>query len=137
MTKMVVLSLVALSFYHPPHCAAQDLVPVIYLSSAETAKAKEFAQTLKRARDRNNLAITAWRNFHQSYQAAHSEMPGLRFASDFRLAVAPKDPSNPSVDEASVVELSAKDRQNAESLYREMGEAKRAFDQAQKNWRDY
>ena len=64
-------------------------------------------------------------------------MPGLRFASDFRLAVAPKDPSNPSVDEASVVELSAKDRQNAESLYREMGEAKRAFDQAQKNWRDY
>ena len=118
---------------------AQEVVPIIYLSTSEVAKAKQTAQDLKSAQDRNSRAAIEWRNFHQSYQVAHPELAGLRFASDFRVAFARKTLSSPfPLDaEAAMVELSTEERQKAESLHREMLEAKRMLDQAQKSWSDY
>ena len=122
-----------------PSCVAQDVVTALYLSTGDAAKAKQTAQDLSSAYDRNNRAETAWRNFHHSYQVAHPELPGLRFASDFRVAFAQKNLASafPLEKEAATVELSAEDRQKAESLHREMLEAKRALEQAQKSWSDY
>jgi hypothetical protein len=138
--KALLLFAAAFSFFTPsPRCVAQEVVPIIYLSTSEAAKAKQTAQDLKSAQDRNDRAATAWRNFHQSYQAAHPELPGLRFASDFGVAFALKSLSSPFpiTDEAATVELSTEERQKAESLHREMLEAKRVLDQAQKSWSDY
>lgn len=71
------------------------------------------------------------------YQAAHPELPNLRFSSDFRAAFPMRDPSVVAVVVVEAVELSVEERQKAESLHREMLEARQAFEQAQKNWRDY
>lgn len=138
--KALLLSAAAFSLCTPsPRCVAQEVVPIIYLSNPEVAKAKQTAQDLKSAQDRNSRAAIEWRNFHQSYQVAHPELPGLRFASDFRTAFARKTLSSPfPLDaEAAMVELSTEERQKAESLHREMLEAKRVLDQAQKSWSDY
>jgi hypothetical protein len=118
---------------------AQEVVPVIYLSTDEAAKAKQTAQDLKSAQDRNSRAIAAWRGFNQSFQAAHPEMSGLRFSSDFRVAFAKKNVSNsfPFEAEAATVELSAEERKKAESLHQEMLEAKRMLDRVAKSWLDY
>src|SRR5438046_589909 len=140
MMKAILLSAAALSLgTSSPRCVAQEVVPVIYLSAGEAAKAKQSAQDLKSASDRNNRAAAAWRDFHQSYQAAHPELPGLRFASDFRVAFTQKNLSSPFPweKEAATIELSTEERQKAESLHREMLEAKRALEQAQKSWSDY
>jgi len=118
-------------------CAAQEVAPVIYLSPDEAAKAKQAVQDLQSAQDRNKRAETAWRVFRESYQSAHPELPNLRFSSDFRIAFASKNVGIFPSGEAATVELSAEERQRAESLYREMQEAKRALDQAQKSWLDY
>jgi hypothetical protein len=137
--KALLLSVVAFSLCTPtPRCVAQEVVPVIYLSSDEAAKAKQTSQDLKSAQDRNYRAATAWRNFHQGYQAAHPELPGLQFASDFRVAFALRTSSGqfPLEKEAATVELSTEERQKAESLHREMVEAKRGLDQAQQSWSD-
>ncbi len=140
MMKTLLLSAAAFSLCtSSPRCVAQEVIPVIYLSTGEAAKAKQAVQDLKSAQNRDNRAATAWRNFHQSYQAAHPELPGLRFASDLRVAFAQKKLSGafPWETEAATVELSAEERQKAESLHREMLEAKLALDQAQKSWSDY
>jgi hypothetical protein len=140
MMKAILLSAAAfLLCASSPRCVAQDVLPVMYLSSGDAAKAKQTAQDFKSAYDRNNRAVIAWRNFHQSYQVAHPGLRGLRFASDFRVAVAQKDLSGAFqvVKEAATVELSAEERQKAESLHLEMLEAKRALDQAEKSWSDY
>ena len=65
-------------------------------------------------------------------------MPGLLFASDFRVAFAKKASGNayPLSLEATTVDLSTQERQNATSLHREMEEAKAALLQAQKKWED-
>jgi len=120
---------------------AQEVVPVIYLSPDEAAKAKQTAQDLKNALDRNSRAIAAWRNLNQSFQIAHPELPGLHFSSDFRVAFATKNVSDsnsfPFEAEAATVELSAEERKKAESLHQEMLEAKRLLDQGRKSWLDY
>ena len=122
-----------------PRCIAQEVVQVIHLSTDEAAKAKQTAQDLKDALDRNSRAIAAWRSFNQNFQAAHPELPGLHFSSDFQVALAKKNVSNsfPLDAEAATVELSAEDRKKAESLHQEMLEAKHLLDQSQKSWRDY
>lgn len=138
MTRTIVLALAAFSFCAlPPRCVSQDAVPVIYLSPSETAKAKQAAEVLTRAYDHNNRARTAWQNFRQSYQAAHPELPGLKFASDLKLAFALKNLPDPLWREAAVIELSAEEREKAESLQRQIAEAKRALDEAKQNWLDY
>jgi len=138
MMKAILLSAASFSFCtSSSRCVAQEVVPVIYLSKGEAAKAKQTTQDLKIAYDRNNRAVTAWRNFYQRYQAAHPELPNLRFASDFRAAFARKNPGQFPLAEAATVELSAEERQQAESVHQEMLEAKRVLDQAQKSWVDY
>lgn len=138
--KALLLFVAAFSVLTPtPHCVAQEVVPIIHLSSGEAAKAKQTAQDLKTAQDRNNKAARAWRDFHQSFQEAHPELPTLQFASDFAVAFALKTVSGPFPleKEAATVELSPEERQRAESLHREVLEAKGALDRAQKSWSDY
>jgi hypothetical protein len=116
-----------------------DPVAVIYLSAGEAAKAKQITQELKSAQDRYIGAMTASKNFYQSYQAAHPELTNVQFSPDFRAAFSVKSSTAqlPLDREVTVVELSAEERQKAESLYREMSEAGRAVGQAQKNYKDY
>jgi hypothetical protein len=142
--EMRALLLCAAAFLLYPlssHCVAvaQKAVPVIYLSTAEAANARQTAHDLESAQDRNKRAATAWRDFHQSYQAAHPELPDLQFAFDFRVAIARKTSSSqyPLDKEAAAVELSTEERQKAESLNREMLEARRGLDQSEKSWSEY
>jgi glyoxylase I family protein len=78
-------------------CVAQDVVPFIRLSADETAKAKQLVQTLKDAKERGTKAKVAWKQFRHSYQTTHSDLPGLKFTDDFRLAIAQVDSSTPGV----------------------------------------
>lgn len=139
MSKILLLFVAGLSLCTvSPFSIAQDVVPVIYPSASEAAKAKLAVQDLRSAEGRNTRAVKAWQTFYESYQSAHPELRGLRFVSDFRVAFARRSPSS-SVglsEDLATVELSAEERQQAESLYREMLEAKAALDQAQKNWSD-
>lgn len=137
MTKTLVLYVVAFwLFTSSPRCIAQDVLAVIRLSADEAAKASQVVQGLKSVQDRDTRARISWQGLHQGYQAAHPELPNVRFSSDFRVAFGVKR-SDSRVDEAALVELSAEERQKAESLHREMLEAKEALTQAEKNWRDY
>lgn len=138
MMKTLVLSIVAFWLVTlSPRCMAQEVLALIRLSTDEAARASQLAQSVKSAQDRANRASTLWRNFYQTYQAEHPELPRLRFSSDFRVAFGVKRSADSLVDEAVVVELSAEERQKAESLYREMLEAQEALPQAEKNWREY
>jgi uncharacterized protein YlxW (UPF0749 family) len=137
MIKTLVLSFVAFWLVTlSPRCMAQEVLALIRLSTDEAAKASQLAQSVKGAEDRNNRASILWRNFYQSYQAEHPELFRLRFSSDFRVAFGVKA-ADSLVYEATIVELSAEERQKAESLHREMLEAQEALPQAQQNWRDY
>ena len=119
----------------------QQPVPTIYLSASEAAKSKQAVQDFKGAQERNSRAVQAWRDFHESYQAAHPDLPGLQFASDFRIAFSKKNLNGglpwETVANLATVELSPEERQKAEFLYRDTLEARRLADQAQKNWLDY
>jgi hypothetical protein len=119
-------------------CLAQE-VPAIYLSPSEVAKAKAAVQGFKSAQERNNRAITAWQSFFNGYHAAHPELPGMQFTSDFRFAFTRKNGNAqfPWEAEAVTIELSPEERQKAESLNREMLEAMRGADQARRDWSDY
>lgn len=102
-------------------CMAQDVIRVIYLTPAETAKAKQLAQSAKDAEARQRLARMAWGNFYTSYQALHPELTHLRFTSDFKLALG--DTQSDPVDEVIAVTLSTAERQKAETLYQAMKNA--------------
>ncbi len=137
--KALLLSFAAfLFFFSSARCMAQDVAPVIYLSPEEAARAKQTLQDFISAQDRDKRATTAWQSFNQVFQAAHPELPNLRFSSDFRVAFARRNRANfPFEDEAATIELSAEDRTKAESLYRETTEARRLAGEARKNWSDY
>jgi hypothetical protein len=64
------------------------LAPVIRLSTDEATKAKQLAQDVVDAKARSAKGKLAWEQFHQTYQAAHTDLPYLRFSEDFRLAFA-------------------------------------------------
>ena len=142
MKKAILLSAAAFSLYaSSSHCVAQQVVPTIYLSASEAAKAKQAVQDFKSAQERNNQAVTAWRSFYDSFQAAHPDLPGLQFLSDFQIAFSRKNLNGnrpwETVANLATVELSPEERQKAEFLYRDTLEARRLADQAQKNWLDY
>ncbi len=142
MKKAILLSAAAFSLYaSSSHCVAQQVVPTIYLSASEAAKSKQAVQDFKGAQERNSRAVQAWRDFHESYQAAHPDLPGLQFASDFRIAFSKKNLNGglpwETVANLATVELSPEERQKAEFLYRDTLEARRLADQAQKNWLAY
>ena len=119
-----------------PRCTAQEVVDVIHLSAEEAAKAKQMLEDVKDAQDRRTRARLSWQNFYQSFQAAHPELTGLKFSSDFRVAFAVNRVPEPVSRAAIAVELSPEDRKKAESLHREMLESAQAHDQSRKSWRD-
>lgn len=114
---------------------AQDVTPVIYLTPAETAKAKQLAQNAKNAQARLRLAKTAWRNFYGSFQAAHPELQHLRFTSDFKFAMG--ETESGLVGEVVPLRLSPTERQRAEALYRAVKDADAAEPAARDAWMRY
>ncbi len=120
---------------YSPLCEAQTLAPVIYLSSAETAKAAQSSKDLKAATDRDNRAKVDWRSFNQVFQASHPELPGLRFSADYRIAFAVV--SGGFVSEMKIVDLSPEERTKLEGLYKEMRAAKEALDKAFATWQEF
>ncbi|HEV2417355.1 MAG TPA: hypothetical protein VGX94_06095 [Terriglobia bacterium] len=113
-------------------CRAQDVAPVIYLTPAETVKAKRLAQNAKDADARQRLTRMAWRNFNNSYQASHPELPHLRFTSDFKLALG--ETQSYPVDEVIAATLSTAERQKAETLFQAMKDADTAEPKAERAW---
>jgi len=76
MVKALLLSAAALSLcISSPRCMAAEVVPVIYLSTNEAAKAKQTAQMLK-SRWITTAGIAAGRGFNQDFQAAHTRNAG-------------------------------------------------------------
>jgi len=138
MKRTFLAVITVLCFFSSLPCRGQEPAQVIYLSPGEAAKAQQSTENYEKALDRNNRAVTAWRNFQQSYQAAHPELPNLRFASDFKIAFARKNMSReyPLNEQAATVELSSEEQRKAQSLYSEMQDAKRARDEAEKTWSD-
>jgi len=137
--RRVISILVAVCFYPGTSlvCVAQELVPVIRLSTDETAKAKQLEQNLKDARERRAKAKISWDQFYKSYQAAHPDLPGLRFTEDFRLAFALLKSADGDIPHAASIDLTAEERQKLETLHREMTDSEGSAMQAEKNWREY
>lgn len=131
------LSPLFLLFLSLPPCAAQSLIPVIQLTSEESAKAKQLTQSLKDAKERSAKAKVAWEQFHDVYQAAHPDLPNLRFTEDFRLALARANSTIPGVPQLATIELTAEERQKLEALHREMDQSKESEKQAETNWQDF
>src|SRR5262245_24445993 len=106
--KTLLLSSLAFSLCISSTRSLAQEVPAIYLSPSEAAKAKQAVQDSKSAQERNKRAITAWQSFYNGYQAAHPELPGLRFTSDFRFAFTRKNVNSqfPWEGEAVTIELS-------------------------------
>lgn len=138
-TKAIVLFAAAFSFCVLPlsrTAFAKVLVHVIYLSPAETARAKHTAQELKEAQSRLLRAREAWQSFYKDYEKAHPELANLRFTSDFRFAIGKFTASKP-VTEVALIQLSPGERKKAESLHRKLEDAEKALPQAMKNWTDF
>ncbi|MGH7973340.1 MAG: hypothetical protein ACREIC_31865 [Limisphaerales bacterium] len=138
MIKTVVLCFAAFSLSALLPCVAQQgVVPVIQLSASESAKAKQLAQDLKDAQERSDKAIAAWRAFQQTFQAAHPDLPGVTFTSDFRLAFSPQPSPDGFVHLITAVALTPEEQQKGAASQRELGESKKALDQARQGWREY
>lgn len=134
----ITLAVVAFSFCAlPSRSFSQSTAPVIYLSPAETTHAKQAGENLRQAHDRDRRAATAWESFRNTFQAAHPELPFVRFAADLRIAFAVRNIPGPIPRDAVTIELSPQERERAEALQREMAEARRAAEEARKEWRDY
>lgn len=138
MRRTIMLALAAFTVCALPRSGfSQSTVPVIYLSPAETAHAKQVGENLRQAHDRDRRATTAWESFRNTYQAAHPELPFVRFAADLRIAFAVRNIPGPISREAVIIELSRQEREKAQALQQEMAEARRAAEEAGKEWRDY
>lgn len=133
LTSLFGLLLLFLSF----RVQAQSLIPVVQLTSEESANAKQLAQAVKDAKERSAKAKVVWEQFHQLYQAAHPELPNLRFSEDFKLAVARTNSSNPPVYQIATIDLTSEERQKLETLRREMTQSEDSEKQAENNWKDF
>jgi hypothetical protein len=118
-------------------CMAQKLVPAIRLSADEVGRAQQLVQALKNAKERSAKAEVVWEQFHQSYQAAHPDLPGLRFTEDFRFAMGRVNSSTSGLFLAATIELTADERKKLEALHREMVESEQSQTQAEHDWRDF
>jgi len=127
-----------LGFCSPRPCGAQDLVPVIQLSADEVAKAKQVADSLKNAHERNSKARAAWETFHQSYQLAHRDLAPLRFTEDFRHAFAVQgSPSLLDSKPVRAVELTPEEQRKLQALHEEFVSSSRAQQEAEATWQNY
>jgi ADP-ribosylglycohydrolase len=107
------------------------------LSADESMRAKQLVQSLGAAKERSAKAKVAWEQFHQTYQAAHPNVPGLRFTDDFSLAFALMSSSVDEVRQVTTIELTAEEKRKLDSLHREVTESEQSRRQAERNWRDY
>lgn len=94
-------------------------------------------QSLKDAQERSRKAKVAWEQFHQSYQAAHPDLKGLKFTDAFRLAIARADNAALWVFHAASIELTAEERKKLEHLHEEMTESEQSQKQAENAWKDF
>src|SRR5260370_5696112 len=118
-------------------CVAVHLAPVMRLSADESMRAKQLVQSLGDAKERIAKAKVAWEQFHQTYQAAHPNVPGLRFTDDFSLAFALMSSSVDEVRQVTTIELTAEEKRKLDSLHREVTESEQSRRQAARNWREY
>lgn len=88
MSRTPILSFAIVCVFLSLPCVAQELSPVIRLSTDEATKAKQLAQDVVDANTRSAKGKLAREQFHQTYQPAHTDLPGLMFSEDFRLAFA-------------------------------------------------
>jgi hypothetical protein len=117
-------------------CVAQHWAPVMRLSADESMRAKQLVQSLGDAKERSAKAKVAWEQFHQTYQAAHPNVPGLRLTADFSLAFALMSSSVDEVRQVTTIELTAEEKGNW-TLSIEVTESEQSLRQAERNWRDY
>jgi hypothetical protein len=119
-------------------CAAQGLVPVIQLSDDEAGKAKQLADSVKSAQNRNSKAQAAWEQFHQNYQMAHPNLAPVRFTADFRHAFALR--GSPSLLESKpvrTIDLTTEEQQKLQALHQEIVDSDRGVKDAETTLRDY
>ncbi|MGH9345034.1 MAG: hypothetical protein ACRD19_14900 [Terriglobia bacterium] len=116
-------------------CIAQDVVQVIYLTPAETARAKQLSQELKEAQNQQRRAKTAWHNFYSNFQAEHPELQHPQITSDFKLALG--QGQSGWVDEVIPLTLSAAERKKARSLYRAAHDADADVPRAIQAWQAF
>jgi Tol biopolymer transport system component len=115
--------------------AAQDLVPVIHLSTAETERAQRLSQELDNAQERVSKADSARRAFYETFKTAHPKLTGLEFTSDFRMAFSPA-PWN-SAKRAALIdfaELTPQEQQKLGALYEEVNLSRKNLDQSWNDW---
>lgn len=118
-------------------CASRNLVRFIRLSPDEVTKAKQLAQSLRDAEERNKKAKIAWEQFEQSYQAVHPDLHGIEFTDDFRLAVSRVGSPALGLLQVASIELTAEERKKLESLRQEMTESEQSLRQARIAWQDF
>jgi hypothetical protein len=108
---------------------------IIRLSPDEAAKAKQAFESHKAAEDRWARGAAAWDSFVKDYQGRHPEMRGrATFSSDFTFAY---DFGALSSGIVTKTDLSAEERQQGESSYRERMEASQALQKARNTWTEY
>lgn len=132
------ISALVLGFCSLPPCAAQDLVPAIQLSADEAGKAKQLAEGVKTAQERNSKAHAACEQFHQTYQVRHPNLAPLRFTADFRHAFALR--GSPNLLESKplkAIDLTPEEQQKLQTLHQELAESERAVRDAETTSRDY
>ena len=137
MVRRLTLFTAILCLYASMQCVAQNLAPVIRLTTDEATRARQLVHDLKDANDRCAKAKAAWEKFRQNYQAAHPDVPDLRFTADFRLAFGLLNSSAPEVRQVATIELVPEERRELETLHRELIDSEQSQKEAEKNWRDY
>lgn len=116
-------------------CAAQDLVPVIHLSADETAEARRLVHDVESAQERVSKANIARQAFYQTFQAAHPELPNLKFTSDFRMAFAPARSNGvKGLDRIDFAELTSEEQQKLRVSYEEVNLSRQNSDQTRTAW---
>jgi Tol biopolymer transport system component len=115
--------------------AAQDLVPVIHLSAAETERAQRLSLELDNAQERVSKADSARQAFYETFKAAHPKLTDLKFTSDFRMAFSPV-PRNPAKGAARIefAELAPQEQQKLGALYEEVNLSRKNLDQSWTAW---
>jgi hypothetical protein len=137
MVRALFISSAILCLYTSSPCTAQDLAPVIRLSADEATKAKQLAQDVIGAKERSTKAKLAWEQFHQTYQAAHADLPALRFSEDLRLAFAIVRSSQLEVSYVATIELTADERKKLGALHQEMIVSGQSQKQAEESWQEF
>ena len=111
-----------------------SLVSFVRLSPAEATKAKQLAESLRDAEERNQKARQAMEQFRQTYRTAH---PDLQFSDDFQLAVYPAGESATGISQVASIALTAEQSKKLASLSQEMRASEQSAIAARGAWQDF